>query len=133
VPIGGKNQALAIPPPPEAFAVIAELVRVFHGRVHIVSKAGPRVQRLTRAWLQAHGFFELTSVSERALHFCRERHEKRDYAIKLGLTHFVDDRLDLLVHLTDVVPHRYLFGPQPSVPSWAVHVIDWPAVRRALI
>jgi hypothetical protein len=30
----------------------------------------------------------------------------------LRLTHFIDDRTDVLHHLEGLVPHRYLFGPQ---------------------
>lgn len=125
-----EDEALAISPPADAFEVISALVHTFGGRVYIVSKAGPRIQSLTRRWLDAHHFFELTGLDKRALRFCRERSEKREHAIKLGLTHFVDDRVDVLSHLTGVVPHRYLFGPHVSVPSWAVHVLDWLAVRR---
>lgn len=128
-----EDEALAIPPPASAFEVISALVHAFGGRVYVVSKAGPRIQGLTRRWLETHRFFELTGVAERAVRFCRERSEKREHAIKLGLTHFVDDRVDVLGHLTGIVPHRYLFGPHATAPSWAVHVPDWPAVRRELI
>ena len=128
-----EDDALAIAPPAGAFEIIASLVLKFQGRVHIVSKAGPRIQRLTQEWLQAHHFFEATGMPRSALHFCRERKEKRDHALKLKLTHFVDDRLDVLEHLKDVVPHRYLFGSHVQVPLGTVHVPDWPALQRELL
>jgi hypothetical protein len=127
-----EGDALDIPPPPGAFEVIAELVRHFGGRVWIVSKAGPRIQSLTRRWLERHRFFERTGMPPRALHFVRERRDKRLEAEKLGLTHFVDDRVDVLAVLASV-PNRYLFGPQGDVPAWAIHVADWAAVRSALL
>jgi hypothetical protein len=129
----GEDDALAIPPPADAFAIIARLVRHFQGRAFIVSKAGPRIQRLTREWLARHRFHQVTLLPPRAVHFCRERKDKRAHALKLGLTHFVDDRVDVLSHLTGVVPHRYLFGPPTQVPAWAVHVADWRAVDRAIL
>lgn len=128
-----EDEALAIAPPAGAFQIIAALVVKFQGRVSIVSKAGPRIQRLTQAWLEAHGFFELTGMPRTALYFCRERSEKRDRALKLKLTHFVDDRVDVLAHLETVVPNRYLFGQNAHVPPWAVHVPDWAAVQRELL
>jgi hypothetical protein len=128
-----EADAVAIAPPPDAFAVLAGLVRLFEGRVWVVSKAGPRIQGLTRRWLEHHQFHERTGVARDAVRFCRERKEKRVHAEKLRLTHFIDDRVDVLAHLTGVVPHRYLFGPQAQVPAWAVHVADWAAVRAALL
>lgn len=128
-----EDEALAIAPPVGAFQIIAALVVQFQGRVFIVSKAGPRIQRLTQAWLQTHDFFELTGMPRTALYFCRERSEKRNRALELELTHFVDDRVDVLMHLKDVVEHRYLFGRHVQVPPWAVHVPDWPALQRELL
>jgi hypothetical protein len=130
--VSPEDEALEIPPPPEAFGVIAELVRHFRGRVWVVSKAGPRIQSLTRRWLARHRFFEATGMDEAALRFVRERSEKHLHAVKLGLTHFVDDRVDVLAALT-TVPNRYLFGPNAQVPAWATHVPDWAAVREAIL
>jgi hypothetical protein len=130
--VAAEDDALEIPPPPDAFDVIAALVRAFDGRVWIVSKAGPRIQSLTLRWLDRHEFFERTGVRPAAVRFVRERRDKRLHAEKLGLTHFVDDRVDVLSVLPSV-PNRYLFGPQTTVPAWATHVIDWAAVRRAIL
>ena len=87
----------------------------------------------TRAWLECHEFFQLTRMSRSALHFCLERSEKRDYALKLKLTHFVDDRTDVLEYLKDIVPFRYLFGPHAQIPIGTVHVADWLALRYELL
>jgi hypothetical protein len=63
------------------------------------------------------------------------RREKADHARALGLTHFIDDRLDVLGHLEGLVPHRFLFGPQrqpyTTGPTLA-HVPDWDALLAAL-
>jgi hypothetical protein len=88
---------------------------------------------MTLLWLREHRFEELTGVPLKHVRFCRERAEKRDHAVKLGLTHFIDDRSDVLRHMVGVVPQLYLFGFQAGdVPDWARQVPDWAAARAAL-
>lgn len=108
--IGGSvEDALATPAVPGAFEAIARLVALFEGRVWLVSKCGARVEQKTRLWLAHHRFFAQTGIPEANVRFCRERPQKRDHAIALGLTHFIDDRHDVLAHLEGVVEHRVLF------------------------
>ncbi len=45
---GDERSALEVPPAPGMFEVVPELVRAFGARVWLVSKAGPRIERLTR-------------------------------------------------------------------------------------
>jgi hypothetical protein len=128
-----EEEALAVPPAPGAFESLAELWARFEGRVWLVSKAGPKIQQTTLLWLREHRFSELTGVPAKHVRFCRERVEKRNHAIQLGLTHFVDDRTDVLRHLVGLVPELYLFGYQSAdVPAWARHVADWAAARAAI-
>lgn len=116
------------PPYAGMFDAVPTLVERFESRVWLISKAGARVQDKTRRWLAHHRFFERTGIDPSHLRFCLERHEKADHARELGLTHFVDDRADVLAHLQGIVPHRYLFGPQDiavregsvmRIPNWA--------------
>jgi hypothetical protein len=126
--------ALAVPPAPHMLAVVPELVRRFEGRVWLVSKAGPRIERLTLRWLQHHRFFERTGLRRDRVRFCRRREDKRAHAIELGLTHFIDDRVDVLIHLRGVVSDLLLFGAQTAaIPTWVRPVRDWPAVATALL
>ncbi len=37
--------------------------------------------------------------------------------VELGITHFVDDRAEVLESLLGVVPHLYLFGLQSRGPT----------------
>jgi hypothetical protein len=127
------SEALEIPPPAGAFDTVRDLRDHFESRVWIVSKAGPKIQGLTLNWLEQHGFFEHTGMPRGHVRFCRERKDKRVHAERLKLTHFIDDRIDVLSHLSDVVEHRYLFGTHRQVPGWAIHVPDWEAVRTALL
>ncbi|WP_117214339.1 hypothetical protein [Allorhizocola rhizosphaerae] len=115
----------------EALAALTE--QPFAGRVHLVSKAGPKVAGNTRAWLAHHRFFERTGIAESHVHFVRERRDKAPVCERLGITHFVDDRLDVLAHL-ESVEHRYLFGrhPTPALPEWATPVATWAQFRTLL-
>ncbi len=106
------HEAMRTPAVPGAFAGVAALVERFAGRVWLVSKCGPKIQARSLAWLDHHGFWAATGVSRDQVRFCRERRDKAVHARQLGLTHFVDDRHDVLVHLVGLVGHLYLFGPQ---------------------
>jgi hypothetical protein len=118
-----------------AFAAITRLVDRFDGKVWLVSKCGPKIQQRSLAWLDHHDFWAQTGVAKDNVRFCRERPEKAIHARKLALTHFVDDRLDVLGHLAGLVDRIYLFGPQPrrgrvnlpglvEAPGWASVIAD---------
>jgi hypothetical protein len=130
---GDERRAMLTPPAQGAFAALRELNERFGGAVWIVSKAGPRVQALTRRWLDRWRFFALTGVRPSNLHFCRERHEKAEYARRFGLTHFIDDRQDVLAPMRGLVPNLLLFGVQrgAAAPHYR-HVVTWADVREAL-
>jgi hypothetical protein len=118
---------LATPAMPGVFAALATLVDVFEGRVHLVSKCGEQTANRTRKWLAHHDFHGRTGVPAERLHFCRTRPEKAPIVARLGLTHFIDDRLEVLGYLT-TVPHRFLFRPNDTeVRAYAEHL---PGVRR---
>ena len=111
---------------------------LFEGRVHVVSKAGPAVAANTRAWLVHHRFFDRVGIPPSHVHFVRERRDKAPVCRWLGITHFVDDRLDVLAEL-GTVEHRYLFTGGRSdeadvvdVPDWAVAVASWADLAVAL-
>jgi hypothetical protein len=129
-----EREALAIPPAAGAFSVVRGFVERYDGRVWLVSKAGQRIENLTRLWLEHHDFYRRTGMAPDHVRFCRRRPEKREHALELGLTHFIDDRLDVLGHMVGVVPHLLLFGWQPSAPPhWVVPVADWSHVERRLL
>ena len=129
-----QEQALRTPAVPGAFDAVAELVRRFEGRVYLVSKCGPKIQARSLAWLDHHKFWTATCVNRAHVRFCRERRDKALHARQLALTHFVDDRFDVLTHLVGLVDRMYLFGPQrrrseqlPSMlatPRWSDVLAD---------
>jgi hypothetical protein len=127
------SRPLETPAVDGVFAQLAALAAgIFEGRVHLISKAGPKVAANTRAWLAHHRFFEVTGIPEHHLHFVRERRDKAPVCRRLDVTHFVDDRLDVLAYL-ESVEHRYLFGGRrDDVPEWATAVATWAELARVL-
>ena len=111
-----------------AFDTLERLSRERFGqRICIVSKCGPRTEQKTRLWLVHHGLLERLGLSAENVHFCRERRDKAPICKRLGVSHFIDDRADVLSYLASV-PNRFLFGPQKrhvdlrgltATPTWA--------------
>ncbi|MEU8899579.1 hypothetical protein [Nocardia sp. NPDC048505] len=131
---GGFDEAMRTPPSPGAFEVLARLSESFGGRVWVISKCGPRVQQRTRQWLDHHRFYARTGVPEGNLRFCLKRAQKAGHCAELGITHMIDDRIEVHEALRDLVPHLYLFGAQTqSVPEWVRHVPTWEDVERVLL
>src|SRR3954452_3190791 len=103
------DRPLETPPVAGVFDALAGLAAdPFDYRVHLISKAGPRTVERTRAWLEHRDFHAITGIAPSAVHFVRERADKDPVCRRLGVTHFVDDRLSVL-NLLPSVPHRYLF------------------------
>jgi hypothetical protein len=130
------EQAMETPPSPGALEGIAQLTDRFgRAQVHLVSKAGPGVQNKTWHWLRHWDVYGKTGLAPSRVWFCLQRREKADHCRRLGVTHFVDDRLDVLRHLRGVVDHLFLFGeqdPEIHIPAWVVPVADWAEVVERL-
>lgn len=123
-----------------AFDALSRLVAgTFEGRVHIISKAGPKIQARTKLWMAHHQFTDRTGIPETQIHFCRERQDKAPICKRLGVTHFVDDRLDVLGYL-ETVPVKLLFCARISearalpaeLPSGIAKVSGWAEAEVAL-
>lgn len=119
---------LRTPPMPGALDGLAALVAArFGAAVHLVSKCGEQTEARTLEWLAHHDFYARTGVLPEHVHFCRTRAAKAPIAAELGVTHFVDDKLEVLSYLT-TVPHRFLFRPREAeVQAHAAHL---PGVQR---
>ncbi len=98
----------------------------FKDRVYLVSKCGPSVQSKTRKWLKHNHFYETTGISEEKWHFCLERSQKAEISHQLGLTAFVDDRLEILGYLSHM-DELFLFNPNES--EVAEHSQNLPLVK----
>jgi hypothetical protein len=107
-----SDRFLETPAFEDGFDTLARLSRERFGEaVHLVSKCGPKAQEKTKLWLAHHRFTEITGIPFDQVHFCREREEKAPICKRLKVTHFIDDRFDVLSYLT-TVPRLYLFRPR---------------------
>ena len=132
---GSPEDALRTPAYDGMFEELPGLVAQFRGQVWIVSKCGARVRQRTLDWFAHHSFFERTGIDPVRVRFCRERPQKAGICAELGITHFVDDRLDVLEPMRDIVRWRFLFGPQREkvrAEAGLVEVADWPGASRAV-
>jgi hypothetical protein len=135
----GENY-LETPEVEGAMAAIAALRREHFGEaVYLVSKCGRETEERAREWLVHNRFYERTGLSPTDVRFCRKRHEKAPICAELGITHFVDDRLEVLSYLEDVA-HRYLFRPSDTeVAEYSeflagVHRVDsWNQAYAAIV
>ncbi|WP_421793256.1 hypothetical protein [Hydrocarboniphaga effusa] len=128
--------AIHTPPYPGMFEVVPALVKAFHRRVVLVSKASSATEEKTRRWLDHHQFFERTNIPRNNLVFCSSRMAKASICKELGITHFIDDRRDVLEFMREFVAHRYLFGPQTSAAKaepGLEHVPTWSDVSRSIL
>ena len=132
---------LATTPVSEAFETLRDLVaQRFKQRVHLVSKCGGKVEEKTRRWMHHRSFHAFTGIASARMHFCRRREDKAGICRELGITHFIDDKLEVLSYLVDSVPHLYLFQGSPnevrryaSVLPRVTPVDGWGAVRHNLL
>jgi hypothetical protein len=131
---------LRTPAVPGAFAGLASLVHDrFGAEVHLVSTCSAPTERRTREWLDHHDFHGRTGIAPAHVHFVRTREAKAPVAADLGLTHFVDDKLEVLSFLT-TVQHRFLFHPRQGEVAArrdllaAVRRVEtWPELVSALL
>jgi hypothetical protein len=81
-------------------------------------------------WLEEHGLLASTGLPAANVRFCRSRSEKAPICADLGLTHIVDDRVEVLNSMATVVQQRFLFRPDQvevrahgGIPDF-IHVSD---------
>jgi hypothetical protein len=131
------NSPMETPAQEGMFEGVRILTARFAGQVYVVSKCGPKIERISRNWLHYVDFWRRTGVLPQNLHFVRERPDKAVVCVRLGITHFIDDRVDVLVAM-ERVSRRYLFlggrdgQRQVAVPPTIRQLRDWPHAVEAV-
>lgn len=96
-----------------AFDAIRRLVAERFGeRVWLVSRTDEEAALVD--WLDRSDFHRITGVARERVRFCRKRHEKAAICRETGISHFVDDRLEVLGHLVGLVRHLYLLDSRAA-------------------
>jgi len=129
-----SDNFLMTPQNPEAIETIARIKHRFDDVV-IISKCGPKVEKKTILWLHYHKFFEKTDIDSDRLFFCRKRPEKAGIAQGLGVTHYIDNRMDIINSMMGVVPNLFLFAPniRATVRQGNFHIVpSWAKFERIL-
>lgn len=128
-----------MPVNPGAIEVISALrEQRFGDEMYLVSKAGRRVEDRTRQWLQYIDFFGRTGINDQNMHFCRKRSEKLPIAQELQLTHFIDDRRDVLDLMPSLMRIWFTFDKDEESklirlkPS-LTRAYGWAAVKDVLL
>lgn len=103
---------LATPYMPGIVPVLTRLVKEkFGSRSYLISKCQVATQVRTMEVLRSRRFFEETGIPESHANFCEKRDQKAPIAQFLRLTHFIDDRLEVLSYMVGIVPNLFLFKP----------------------
>ena len=126
---------------PGAFETIKALVdSQFGNRVYLISQCSEKVEMRIRRWLDYHDFHNLTGVSHGRVWLCRTPAEKIRLCGEIGITHFVDDKLEVLSYLVNIVPNRYLFRSKPreiaKFPRFlpqVTQVQSWEEIAKLLV
>jgi hypothetical protein len=100
-----------IPENEGAFEALKKLHDHFEGRIYIISKCTEWAETRIKKWLEDNQLYSRTGIDQKDVYFVRERHEKDAICRKLGITHFIDDRLEVLSHMIGSTPNLYLFMP----------------------
>lgn len=113
--LGSMGEFIQVRPVPLALRCIGQMTsRRFRGAAWIVSKCRRRRVRLNvKAWLEYSERLKQLGIPIDHIEFCDRNWQKAEIARRLRLTHFVDDSLEVLIHMP-FVPHRFLFRPDPE-------------------
>ncbi len=114
-----------------AISSISKLINDYENEVWIISKASKSTQAATRVWLNKVKFYKNTGFISSNLFFCSKRHEKRELCKPLGITHFIDDNIEVLQALKGLIPNLFLFGTS-NAPEGFIAVNDWDELLKKL-
>ncbi len=95
----------------DAFRVLCRLTDDEYVDIFIISKVTPEEEKSAIKWFDEVNFFTETGIKPEQVHFCRERKDKAVIAEKVGLSHHIDDRPEVMFHM-DVNIVKYLFRPE---------------------
>lgn len=123
------EKLFSIKPFDGALQILTSLRPSFEG-IYLVSKCSLPSEANIRLWLNIHGFGDIIPAENRF--FCRERHGKLPICKRLGITHFVDDRREVLSTMGGIVSYLFRFGDRQDEPerfnrpiSGVREVSDW--------
>lgn len=136
-----QNDPRDVPPMAGAFRVLPGLSRKRFGEnIWVISAAGPCKQEKTRDWFECHDAYARMLIPPEHVLFSPDRAGKAEVCRKIRVTHFIDDRLEVLLNLDQQVI-KYLFRPsdqdrerQRQQFADSIHVVEsWQEVGQLLL
>lgn len=113
------DRHLETPEMPGAFDALHLLNRILPDSIDLVSRCEIEHEQNIVHWLQHHRFVERTGIHlTDHLFFCRARKDKAGIVRRLGTTHMVDNRPDVLAPMAGIVPVRMLLLPAGEVQDY---------------
>jgi 5'(3')-deoxyribonucleotidase len=125
---------------PGAASTIQELAKHCFGKeLYVISKVNPGGKEKVLEWMRDHNFHHRFGIPPEQILFCAERREKGPIAARLGLTHFIDDRPEVMIHMQSV-RRRILFNPDSTDYDFfkdrltgVERATDWNEIKRLLL
>ena len=128
-----SERYLEVPLVPGVLGSLVRLRARFGSQVYLIS-TNIRRRREALEILDKHGILHF--VGRERVVMCETDAAKADTCRELGISHFVDDRLEVL-ELLGTVARRYLFqsdaGASPALPANMLRVSSWSAIERDLL
>lgn len=84
----------------------------FQDRVFVIYNATDVADQKILHWLKSHDFFSRTGISPGKVRRTEHGRNKSSVCKLCHVTHFIDDRLEVLVHLLGSVDYLFLLRPQ---------------------
>jgi hypothetical protein len=117
---------LAVPEIDGAFDAVRRLRAERFGRnTLLLSMISEAAEPFSRDWLQHTNFYDRTGMDTDQVIYCRDFADKAVIAHDLGLTHAVDDRVEVLRHFTN---GETLFLFRPRAAEYAKFAAELKAV-----
>jgi hypothetical protein len=128
-------------PMPDAFKTILGL-RAHFDDIVVVSHADSILEEKFRQWFRVQNFFCSTGIGLDRVRYCSSRIGKVPICCHWNVTHFIDDRAEVLVYLAHgvkTIRHLLLFQERPEetapyehLVADCVRVASWNEVAAAL-
>src|SRR5579884_3346078 len=101
-----------IPATPDVYSSLKALNNgPFDGRIFLISKCTDTAECKILTWLKDNDFYGKTNINPKNVFFVKDRIGKAEVCIEHRITHFIDDRLEVLSAMIGKVPNLFLYQP----------------------
>lgn len=123
-------------PLPDAFRVAKRIVTELDPNAVIISRVNEKQKQRALEWFKKENVLEQLGIKPENVYWCEQRCEKAPIVDKLGLTHFIDDRPEVMNYLSNEVVKIFI-NPDPSdlydyrddIQNFTV-CSDWLAIEK---